>query len=245
MGAFLVTLGLPDLVCYTKDMEEQALQKESAHSLADFFAGVYSWMFAGLVVSGVVAYAVSKSPTLISFFLGNPIALIILVILQFALVILISANARKMSTALAGTAFLAYAAAVGITLSTIFLVYTSTSIMRVFFIAASMFLVMSIAGFVTKFDLSKLGAIMFMGLIGIIVATLVNFFFHSNTVQLVISYLGVVVFLGLTAFEVQKLKQLFQAGMAKGGTTIAGALMLYLDLLNIFLFLLRIFGNAS
>lgn len=224
-------------------MEEKTLSQTAQHSLAQFFAGVYSWMFAGLAVSGVVAYVVSKSPALLNLFLGNPIALIILIIAQFALVIFISARAQKMSATSAGVAFLGYAALLGITLSTIFLVYTDTSIMRVFMIAASMFLVMSIAGFVTKFDLSKVGAILFMGLIGIIIATLVNIFLHSNTVQLVISYLGVVIFLGLTAFDVQKLKQIHNADADTGGTTILGALMLYLDLLNLFLFLLRIFGG--
>lgn len=224
-------------------MEDRAISQTASHSLAQFFAGVYSWMFAGLAVSGVVAYLVSKSPALLNLFLGNPIALIILIIAQFGLVIFISARAQKMSTTSAGIAFLGYAALLGITLSTIFLVYTDTSIMRVFMIAASMFLVMSIAGFVTKFDLSKLGALLFMGLIGIIIATLVNIFLHSNTVQLVVSYLGVVIFLGLTAFDVQKLKQIHNAGADTGGTTILGALMLYLDLLNLFLFLLRIFGG--
>lgn len=224
-------------------MEEKTISQATQHSLAQFFAGVYSWMFAGLAVSGIVAYIVSKSPALLNLFLGNPIALIILIIAQFALVIFISARAQKMSATNAGIAFLGYAALLGITLSTIFLIYTDTSIMRVFMIAASMFLAMSIAGFVTKFDLSKIGALLFMGLIGIIIATLVNIFLHSNTVQLVISYLGVVIFLGLTAFDVQKLKQIHNAGADTGGTTILGALMLYLDLLNLFLFLLRIFGG--
>lgn len=226
-------------------MEQKTLSHTASHSLAQFFAGVYSWMFAGLALSGVVAYGVSKSPALLNFFLGNPISLIILIIAQFALVILISARAQKMSTTSAGVAFLGYAALLGITLSSIFLVYTDTSIMRVFFIASSMFLVMSIAGFVTKADLSKVGGLLFMGLIGIIIATLVNIFLQSNTVQLVISYLGVVIFLGLTAFDVQKLKQIHQAGADTGGTTILGALMLYLDLLNLFLFLLRIFGGSK
>lgn len=226
-------------------MEEKTVSQVATHSLAQFFAGVYSWMFAGLALSGLVAYLVSKSPTLLNIFLGNPIALIVLIIAQFGLVILIGARAQKMSAGTAGVAFLAYAALLGVTLSTIFLVYTDTSIMRVFLIAASMFLVMSIAGFVTKFDLSKVGAILFMGLIGIIIATLVNIFLHSSTVQLVISYLGVVIFLGLTAFDVQKLKQIHNAGADTGGTTILGALMLYLDLLNLFLFLLRIFGGSK
>ena len=223
---------------------EQTITRKAEAAIADYFAGVFAWMFAGLTVSGIVAYAVAHSQIALQVIYGNPFALIVLIIAQFALVILLVARITKMSPMAARVGFLGYAALLGVTLSFIFLAYTTTSIIRVFFITASMFLIMAIVGYVTKKDLTKLGGLLLMGLIGIIVATVVNIFLHSSGLQLVISYIGIAIFLGLTAYDTQKIKQ-FYASEAKGQLAILGALALYLDFVNLFLFLLRLFGNSD
>jgi FtsH-binding integral membrane protein len=148
----------------------------------------------------------------------------------------------KLSAGAARGLFMAYAATVGVTFSIIFLTYTSTSIMRVFFITASMFAIMAFIGYTTKKDLSKLGMLLLMGLIGIIIASLVNIFLKSSGLELVISYIGVVIFLGLTAYDIQKIKKIYAQFGNAGNLAVLGALSLYLDFLNLFLFLLRIFG---
>ncbi len=168
-----------------------------------------------------------------------------LIIAQFGLVIFLSARITKLSANAARALFMAYAVSVGATLSTIFLVYTSSSIMRVFFITGSMFLVMAIVGFLTKVDLSKFGALLIMGLVGIIIASVVNIFLGSDSLQMIVSYLGVGIFLGLTAYDVQKIKKLYAEFGSAGNLAILGALSLYLDFLNLFLFLLRIFGVSK
>jgi FtsH-binding integral membrane protein len=166
----------------------------------------------------------------------------VIIILQLGLVVFLSARITKLSPMAARLTFLVYAATVGVTLSTIFLAYTSTSITRVFFITGSMFLVMAIIGYLTKVDLSKLGFILLMGLVGIIIATIVNIFLRSDSLQTIISYLGVIIFLGLTAYDVQKIKQLYAQFGKAGNIAILGALSLYLDFLNLFMFILEIFG---
>jgi hypothetical protein len=228
-------------------MEQQSIQtKAEAYGAAEFgnyMAGIFAWMFTGLSLSGIVGYLVANSGDGVQLLLLNPISLIVLIILQFGLVILLTARATKLSPTAARIAFLGYAATVGTTLSEIFLAYTSTSIMRVFFITGSMFLIMAIFGYLTKIDLSKLGTILLMGLIGIIIATIVNIFLQSDGIQTIVSYLGVVIFMGLTAYDVQKIKGLYQQFGTAGNMAILGALSLYLDFLNLFLFLLKIFGS--
>ena len=177
--------------------EETALSSKNEKSVefANYMSGIFAWMFAGLTVSGLVGYMIAASGDSVKAIFYNPLALILLVILQLGLVIYLSARITKLSTNVARGLFLAYAATVGITFSIIFLTYTSTSIMRVFFITAGMFSIMAIIGYTTKKDLSKLGMLLLMGLVGIIIASLVNIFLGSNTVQLFISYIGVVIFL--------------------------------------------------
>lgn len=223
---------------------EQALSKNAEAEIANYFAGVFAWMFAGLAVSGIVAWFVAHSAVAQQAFFGNPITLIILIVAQLGVVILLAARITKMSPMAARAGFLGYAALLGITLNYIFLAYTSTSIMRIFFVTASMFFFMAIIGYITKKDLSRLGGLLLMGLIGIIVATVVNIFLHSNAVQIVISYLGVAIFLGLTAYDTQKIKGFYESDK-KDQLAIMGALALYLDFINLFLFLLRIFGNSN
>lgn len=223
---------------------EQTLSKKEQSDIAVYFSGVFTWMFAGLAVSGIVAYAVANSQIAMSVFFGNPILLIILVVAQLGLAILLAARITKMSPMAARAGFLGYAALLGIMLSYIFLSYTSTSIMRVFFIAASMFFFMAIIGYVTKKDLTSFGGLLLMGLIGIIIATVVNIFLHSNMLQIIISYLGIAIFLGLTAYDVQKIKS-FRTDEKSEQLAIMGALALYLDFVNIFLFLLNLFGDTD
>lgn len=223
--------------------ETKTLKKtDSAVAFNNYLAGIFAWMFAGLAVSGVVGWLISISQSSVQAIFYNPIAFFVLIILQLGLVIYLSARITKLSPSAARGLFLAYAASVGVTLSVIFLAYSSTSITRVFFITASMFLIMAAVGYVTKVDLSKFGMILLMGLIGIIIASLVNIFLKSNTLQLVISYIGVVIFLGLTAYDIQKIKKIYSSFGEAGNMAILGALSLYLDFLNLFLFLLRIFG---
>ncbi len=228
-------------------MEHQAVQtKAGVNETAEFgnyMAGIFAWMFAGLSLSGIVGYLIANSGDTVKALFLNPISLIVLIVLQFGLVIFLAARATKLSANVARLAFMGYAATVGIMLSGIFLAYTSTSIMQVFFITGSMFLIMAIFGYLTRIDLSKLGAILLMGLIGIIIATIVNIFLRSDGIQTIVSYLGVVIFMGLTAYDVQKIKGIYKQFGTAGNMAILGALSLYLDFLNLFLFLLRIFGG--
>jgi hypothetical protein len=223
--------------------EAKTLKKtESAVAFNNYLAGIFAWMFAGLALSGVIGWLISISQDSVKAIFYNPVAFFVLIIAQLGLVLYLSARITKLSANAARALFMGYAASVGVTLSVIFLAYSSTSITRVFFITASMFLVMAAIGYVTKIDLSKFGAILLMGLIGIIVASVVNIFLNSNSLQLIISYIGVVIFLGLTAYDIQKIKKIYSTFGEAGNIAILGALSLYLDFLNLFLFLLRIFG---
>lgn len=228
-------------------MERQAVQTKTGDvaEFGNYMAGIFAWMFAGLSISGIIGYLIANSGNNVKLLFLNPVSLIVLIVLQLGLVIFLAARATKLSANTARLAFLGYAATVGITLSGIFLAYTSTSIMRVFFITGSMFLVMALFGYLTKIDLSKIGMILLMGLVGIIIATVVNIFLRSDGLQTVLSYLGVVIFLGLTAYDIQKIKVIYKQFGSAGNMAILGALSLYLDFLNLFLFLLRIFGSAN
>lgn len=226
-------------------MDQTKLQAKAAGTFSDYLSGIFAWMFAGLSASGLVGYLIANSGDSIKVLFLNPISFFVLIIAQFGLVIFLSARITKLSANAARALFMAYAISVGMTLSTIFLVYTSSSIMRVFFITGSMFLVMAIVGFLTKVDLSKFGALLIMGLVGIIIASVVNIFLGSDSLQMIVSYLGVGIFLGLTAYDVQKIKKLYAEFGSAGNLAILGALSLYLDFLNLFLFLLRIFGVSK
>ncbi len=226
-------------------MEHQAVQAKTNEisEFGNYIAGIFAWMFAGLSVSGIIAFLIAQSGEAVKAIFLNPISLIVLIVLQFGLVIFLAARATKLSPNVARLAFIGYAATVGIMLSGIFLAYTSTSIMQVFFITGSMFLVMAMFGYLTKIDLTKFGAILLMGLVGVIIATIVNIFLRSDGIQTIVSYLGVVIFMGLTAYDVQKIKGIYKQFGDAGNMAILGALSLYLDFLNLFLFLLRIFGG--
>jgi uncharacterized protein len=212
-----------------------------------FFQKVYGWMFLGLIISGITAYWIAITPSLNRIFLENSIIFYSLLIGELLLVIGLIWLMKKISARLAILMFLFYCFMTGLTLSIIFLIYTIESISMTFFIAASMFGVMSVYGMVTKADLTKMGQIMIMGLIGIIIAGLVNLFLRNSLFDIILSIIGVIIFTGLTAYDTQKIKETNIIG--NEGTdedtkeSIMGALRLYLDFINLFLNLLRLFGR--
>lgn len=219
-----------------------------SQTAAVYMRQVYLWMTVGLAVTGGVAWWISNTPALLNMIFSNTAVVIGLVIAQFALVIALSAAIHKMGAGVATGLFILYSALTGATLSSIFLVYASTSITSAFLVTAGTFFVMSVYGTITKRDLSGLGNFLFMGLIGIIIAMLVNMFLHNGTMNLIISCLGVLIFTGLTAVDTQKLRN-FGANAPLGDSVavqrgaILGALTLYLDFINIFLMLLQLFGG--
>ncbi|HWQ12040.1 MAG TPA: Bax inhibitor-1/YccA family protein [Roseiflexaceae bacterium] len=206
---------------------------------------VYAWMTAGLLVTGAVASYVANSAELTSLIFGNPLMFFGLFIVQIIAVIGLSAGINRMSPAMAMAIFTGYAALNGLTLAAIFLVYTSASIASTFFITAGTFGAMSLYGFTTKRDLSGVGNIAIMALIGILIASIVNIFLRSSGLYWVITYIGVLVFVALTAWDTQKIKHMSQQvsdEASAGRVAVIGALMLYLDFINLFIYLLRIFG---
>lgn len=219
-----------------------------AEAVNVFMRGVYGWMSLGLLLTAATAWFVATSPFGLAL-LQNPTLVLVLVLAQFGMVIALSAAIHKLSGAAATLLFTGYSALTGVTLSSIFFVYSMASIFQAFVVAAGMFGAMSVYGMVTKRDLTGMGSFMFMGLIGIVLASLVNMFFKSPAVSFAVSIIGVIVFTGLTAYDTQKLKYMGEAMPMDDGTavrrgTILGALTLYLDFLNLFLMLLRLFGSS-
>jgi len=216
----------------------------------NFVRSVYNWMAIALALTGFVAFYVSNSPTLVRLVFGNPILLIALILGELGLVFYISGRIDKISAGTATSLFVIYSALTGVTLSFIFLVYTNTSIVSTFFICAVTFVGCSIYGWSTKKDLTSWGGFFMMGLIGIIIASLVNMFIRSSAMSMIISYIGVFVFVGLTAYDTQKIKKMAIAqpanldGAVMRNGAILGALSLYLDFINLFLMFLRIFGRT-
>ncbi|MBW1955942.1 MAG: Bax inhibitor-1/YccA family protein [Deltaproteobacteria bacterium] len=217
----------------------------------EFVRSVYNWMAVGLTLTGAIAYGVAGSPSMIRLIFGNQILFFGLIIAELGLVFYLSARIQRLQAGTATALFVLYAGLNGVTLSFIFLVYTKTSIASTFFICAGTFVAASIYGMSTKRDLTSMGSFMAMGLIGIIIASVVNLFFRSTGMQMIISYIGVIVFVGLTAYDTQKLKGMamtqpagLDAGVVRKGA-ILGALSLYLDFINLFLMLLRILGNRE
>lgn len=214
--------------------------------LRSYMAKVYNMMAVSLGISGVVAFVISNSPALLNAIFGSGLA-IIFMFAPLALVFYLSARINSMSAQKAKTFLFIYSAVMGISLSTIFLAYTSASVTRVFFITASVFGAMGIYGNTTKKDLTGMGSFLFMGLIGIVIASIVNIFLQSSAMQFSISVIGVLVFTGLTAYDTQRIKHTYyQLG---GNSEIAskaavmGALSLYLDFINLFISLLHILGD--
>lgn len=210
---------------------------------------VYTWMALALAITGITAYGVATSPNLLAMIFGSKIAFFGLIIAELALVITLSARLHKLSLTTATLLFVLYSVINGATMASIFIVYTMSSIAKTFFICAATFGVMAVYGYTTKRDLSSIGKLLFMALIGLIIATLVNLFVRSTGFDLIISYVGVLIFVGLTAWDTQKIKIMLADAqvMDEGAQKIAliGALSLYLDFVNMFLYLLRIFGNRD
>ncbi|MBO5972737.1 MAG: Bax inhibitor-1/YccA family protein [Alistipes sp.] len=216
-------------------------------AVSALFKSVYMQMAAALSITGLVAYFLSQSQDFWIFLANNTSLIWVVLIAQIVLVIWLSARFTRMSMTTATLLFILYSAMMGVTMSTIFMVYTMSSIASVFFITAGMFLVMSLLGYFTRMDLTRLGSVLFMALIGVIIASLVNIFLKSEMLYWVVSYVAVVVFVGLTAYDTQKIKQMLveYGEVDEMGYKLAlfGALTLYLDFINLFLYLLRIFGD--
>ena len=222
-------------------------QNRSEVSVKSAMTGVYGWMTFALALSGICAWLVGTTPNLAKSLLTGG-TFWVLVIAEVILVMIISAMINKISAALATALFVAYSALNGITLGFIFLAYTMESIALTFFVTAGTFAAMAVLGTVTKMDLSKLGSIMLMALIGLIIASIVNIFLNSSTLYWICTYAGVLIFTGLTAYDVQNIKRLCIETEGQGfevtrKVAIIGALNLYLDFINLMLYLLRIFGG--
>ena len=217
---------------------------ESAERTRVFFRSVYAWMFGGLLLTALASMWVVVSPAMQQLVLGNRLVFFGLMIAEFGLVIYLNVAIHKMSAPAAASAFLVYSLLNGLTLSVIFFAYTQGSIVRAFATAAVTFGAMSIYGMVTKRDLSRFGAFLFMGVIGIIITMVINMFVRSTALDMAISLIGVFVFLALTAYHTSQLKAIAQtAGERSEQLAIIGALSLYLAFINVFLFLLRLFGG--
>jgi len=213
---------------------------------SSLFTRIYAWMTAGLAVTGATAAVTVTTPALFNLVYGNGLVLILLIAAQLALVIAISAAITRLTAATATALFLLYAALNGVTLSSLLLTYTGASIALAFFVTAGTFGAMSLYGAITKRDLTAIGNLAFMALLGLILGSLVNFFLRSEALYWLLTYLGVAIFVGLIAADTQKLKRLLAQnpeGEAAGRIVVIGALTLYLDFINLFLNLLRIFGR--
>lgn len=209
---------------------------------------VYLWMTLALAVTGLTSLYVASSPGLVQSTFASRGTFWLLVIAELALVFILSARIMKMSFSTAGIMFALYSVLNGVTMSFIFIAYTSTSIATAFFVTAGMFAAMSFIGFVTKKDLSSFGSFFTMALIGLIIASVVNIFLNSSVMYWIITYVGVLLFVGLTAYDTQKIKQmLIEYGDEVNDSTqklaLIGSLSLYLDFINLFLYILRLFGN--
>lgn len=235
-----------------KELEKLIRQQEGSLSLAfpALMRKVYVWMALALVITGVTAYGVASSPGLTISICHTPAVMWGIVIAELVIVMSVSAAINRLSLTAATLLFVLYSVLNGVTLSLIFMVYTLTSIASVFFITAGTFAVMAAYGYFTKRDLTSLGKLLLMALIGLIIASVVNIFFvKSSGFDLIVSYIGVLIFVGLTAYDTQKIKQMLamQTDMGEGAQKVAlmGALSLYLDFINLFLYLLRIFGRRE
>ena len=210
---------------------------------------VYVWMTLALVITGFTAYGVATSPGVLQLIFGNQILFWGMIIAELALVIGVSAAINRLSLTTATLMFILSSVINGALFSSIFLIYTASSIATVFFITAGTFGVMALIGYTTKTDLTSIGKYLFMALIGLIIATLVNMFIKSEGFTYILSYIGVLIFVGLTAYDSQKIKQMLlqapDAGEGAQKLALLGALTLYLDFINLFIYLLRIFGRRE
>lgn len=238
---------IPKTYTQSRDFQTQSLAKT-------FLANVFSWMFMALATTALVAFVASGNEAFLGMMFnpqtgGMSMFGWVIMLSPLGLVLWMSAGLARLSAANLSLIFIVYSILMGLSLSFIFLAYTGASIAKTFVIASSMFGLMALVGYTTKTDLSRFGSLMFMGLIGLIIASVINFFMKSSTMDYIISFIGVLVFTGLTAYDVQKLKRIGASNIEQGESmrkvTIMGALTLYLDFINLFLFLLRFFGNRK
>ncbi|ATN01301.1 MULTISPECIES: Bax inhibitor-1 family protein [Proteus] len=225
-----------------------SIVQRTGSGLQTFMAQVYGWMTVGLLLTAFVAFYVASSEALLSMIFSSKIVFFGLIIAQLGLVFVLSGMVHKMSGAMATSLFMLYSVLTGVTISSVLLLYTASSIASTFFICAAMFGALSIYGYTTKRSLTGMGSFLFMGLIGIIIASIVNIFMQSSMMSMVISYAGVLIFAGLTAYDTQKLKDMGNEINQEDKEnmrrySIMGALTLYLDFINLFLMLLRILGD--
>jgi FtsH-binding integral membrane protein len=216
--------------------------------LRSYFQRIYNVMALGLVVTGLVAYGVASTPALMQVFFGNPLMRFIVIFapLGFIFFGFTPARIQRMQSSQLNGLFYLFSALMGLSFSTIFIIYSGQSIARVFFITASMFAGTSIFGYATKKDLSSMGSFLFMGMWGIFIAMLANMFFHSAAVQFAVSLIGVVVFTGLIAWNTQNFKAIYSSSADRESTNktaTMAALSLYIDFINLFQFLLMLMGN--
>ncbi len=237
-------------------MEVQELEKiirqqemTNASTFKVLMRKVYLWMTLALMITGITAAGVANSPNILALIYSSQVVMWGIIIAEFGLVIYISARLEKLSLSTATTLFALYSILNGVMLSSIFLLYSTAIISKVFFITAGTFGVTALYGYGTKKDLSSLGNILFMALIGLVIATVVNVFMKSAMFDLILSYIGVIIFVGLTAWDSQKIKHMMMvqqdADESAQKLALIGALSLYLDFINLFLYLLRIFGRSN
>ncbi len=233
---------------WTNVINEREQQLEMSRAFPALMRKVYVWMTMALVITGVTAYGVANSPALLNAIYGNRILFWVLAIAELGIVFYTSARIEKLSLTTATMLFILFSVINGATMAYIFLAYTATSITKTFLITAGTFAAMAVIGSTTKKDLTKMGGILFMALIGLIIAGIVNIFTKSTMFDLIISGIGVLIFTGLTAWDAQKIKQWLSMAPDAGEQTqkiaLMGALSLYLDFINMFIYLLRFFGSS-
>ena len=229
-------------------MSAQETRQWAATAFPALMRKVYVWMALALVITGFTAYGVANSPAILQLIVSSKVLFFGIIIGELALVWGVSAAIGRLSLTTATLLFVLYSVLNGVTMSFIFLAYTAESITSVFLITAGTFAAMALFGYFTKADLSSMGRILFMALIGLIVATIVNIFMKSSGLAMILNYVGVLIFVGLTAWDTQKIKQMLleapDAGETAQKVALMGALTLYLDFINLFIHLLRILGNS-
>lgn len=229
---------------FASSSAKTALYREG---LRAFMLRVYNYMAAALVFTGIISYGVSTSPEMLQAIYGTPLMYVVF-FAPVGISFFLGARLQQLSVTTAQTLFWVFAALIGLSLSSIFVIYTSDSIIRVFFISASMFAAASLYGYTTKKDLSPIGSFLFMGVVGIVIASVVNMFMHSSQLSWLISLVAVGVFAGLTAYDNQRLKEMYSDAWQHDQTekvAVIGALNLYMDFINLFIHLLRLLGDRK
>lgn len=234
---------------FTHVVNEKEYGLDMSRAFPALMRKVYTWMTLALVITGLTAYGVATSPALLAAIFGSRIAFWGIVIAELALVFYVSARIQRLSLTAATAIFVLYSVLNGVTMASVFVIFTMTSVAHVFFITAGTFAAMSLIGYTTRTDLTKLGSLLLMGLVGLIIASVVNIFVASSGLSTILSYVGVLIFVGLTAYDTQKIKMMLLTApdATEGAQKLAlmGALSLYLDFINLFLYLLQIFGKRD